>query len=417
MWRTLTLVTCGAFVILGLTFPITGQQPTAVKEVTFTKDVAPILFNNCVYCHRPGEIGPFSLLSYRETRPWSKSIKQRVVSRQMPPWGADPKIGLFRNDKNLSEQEIATIVAWVDGGSREGNPADLPAAPKFTEGWRIGEPDLIVKLAEPFKVPATRTIPYQTLATDYVFPEDTWVSAAEVRPGNRAVVHHAMTQYGERGSVVDGPTMYSPGIEPMVYREGYGKLIPKGTRIYLQMHYNANDKEGTDQTRVGFKVVERPVHTEVHMDMQPNTAIAIPPMVRNHEAITAFRFPVDGRLHGFRPHMHIRGNDVSVTLVYPDGRRLPMLNIPKWDDGWQYFYMLSEPAVVPKGAFLEVVAHYDNSPANPLNPDPTKAVRWGNQVWEEMLNFYPVWTEINDTNRNDVAPILVPMKQLVASGN
>jgi hypothetical protein len=182
------------------------------------------------------------------------------------------------------------------------------------------------------------------------------------------------------------------------------------------MHYNANGKEGTDQTSIGFKFVKKPVHTEVHMDMQPNTAIVIPPMVRSHEAITAFQFSVDARLHGFRPHMHVRGNDVSVTLVYPNGRRTPLLYLPKWDDGWQYFYMLAEPTNVPKGAFLEVVAHYDNSPANPLNPDPTKAVRWGNQVWEEMLNFYPVWTAINDANRNDVAPILVPVKQM-AQGN
>ena len=415
MWRTLVVAACGAGLIFGMSFSIAGQQPAA-REVTFSKDVAPIFNENCAYCHRPGEIGPFSLLSYKDARPWSKSIKQRVASHQMPPWGADPKVGLFRNNKNLSDRDIATIVAWVDGGSKEGNPADLPAPPKFIEGWQIGEPDLIVKLAEPFRVPATGTIPYQTLPTDYVFPEDTWVSAAEIRPGNRGVVHHAMTQYSERGSAVDGPTMYSPGIEPMVYREGYGKLIPKGTRIWLQMHYNANGKEATDQTSIGFKLMKHPVHTEVHMDMQPNTAIAIPPMVRNHEVMTAFQFPVDARLHGFRPHMHVRGSDVSVTLISPDGKRNPLLFLPKWDDGWQYFYMLAEPAAVPKGAFLEVVAHYDNSPANPLNPDPTKAVRWGNQVWEEMLNFYPVWTEVNDANRNDPAPILVPMKQLV-SGN
>jgi hypothetical protein len=332
----------------------------------------------------------------------------------MPPWGADPKHGNLRNAKHLSDQEIATIAAWVDGGAKEGKPSDMPAPPTYTEGWQIGEPDLIVKLSEPVNIPASGTIPYQTLPTDYVFPEDTWVTATEIRPGNRGVVHHAMTEYGEHGSAVDGPTMYSPGIEPMVYRDGYGKLIPKGTRIYLQMHYNANGTATTDQTSIGFKLAKRPIHTEVRMDMMPNTAIEVPPMVQNHQVITAFRFPVAARLHGFRPHMHVRGSDVSVTLVTPDGKRKVLLSLPRWDDSWQYFYMLSEPATVPEGAFLEVVGNYDNSPANPLNPDPTKTVRWGQQVWEEMLNFYPVWTEINDANRDDREPVLVPIKQLVA---
>ena len=417
-WRVSVVAGFALAAVTIFTSPLLAQtegSSSVSRDVTFARDVAPIVFEKCVYCHRPGEVGPFSLTSYREARPWGSSIKRRVVARQMPPWAADPNHGAFRNAKNLSDAEIATIAAWVDGGMKEGHPAELPALPKFTDGWQIGEPDLIVKLAEPSQIPASGTIAYRTLPTDYEFPEDTWVTAAEIRPGNRGVVHHAMTQYGEDGSAVDGPTMYSPGIEPMVYRDGYAKLIPKGTRIWLQMHYNANGTETTDQTMIGFKIAKKPVHTEVRMDMMPNTAIAVPPMVRNHEVLTAFRFPVNARLHGFRPHMHVRGADVSVSLIRPDGSRQVLLSLPKWEDGWQYFYMLDNPVTVPQGAFLEVVANYDNSPANPLNPDPTKPVRWGQQVWEEMLNFYPVWTEINDANRGDSGHVLVPMNELIAT--
>ena len=404
-----------ALIIVNLPFALEAQAPAA-KEVTFSRDVAPILYSNCIYCHRPNDIAPFSLLSYKDARPWSKSMKEQVVMRRMPPWGVDPHVGDFRNNKSLSERDIQTIAAWVDGGAKEGNAADMPKMPQFDEGWQIGTPDLVVKMTEPYKIPATGTVPYVTLPTDYVFPEDTWVQAVEVKPGNRAVVHHAMTQLGETGSVSDGPHMYSPGIEAMIWRDGYGKLIPKGTRVYLQLHYNVIGKETTDQTSIAFKFAKVPVHTEVHQPMSPNQSLLIPPMVQGHEVVTAFVFPTEARLHAFRPHMHVRGANVSVTLVMPDGKRRPMFNLPKWDDSWQYFYMLQETATVPKGAFLEVVANFDNSPANPLNPDPKSPVAWGQQVWEEMLNFYPVWTAVNDANRNDTAPIQIPPSKLFTTG-
>src|SRR5262245_15823330 len=179
--------------MLAMIVPATSAaQAPASKEVTFSKDVAPILFENCVYCHRPNDIAPFSMLTYKDARPWAKSIKEQVVMRRMPPWGVDPHYGDFRNNKYLSDGDIQKITAWVDGGAKEGDPADLPKAPQFEEGWQIGSPDLVVKMTEPFKIPATGVVPYVTLPTDYVFPEDTWIQAVEVKPGNRAVVHHAM---------------------------------------------------------------------------------------------------------------------------------------------------------------------------------------------------------------------------------
>ncbi len=183
----------GIAVLAAAAFPydLSGQRPET-REVTFARDVAPIVYANCAYCHRPGEVAPFSLMTYRDARPWARAIKQAVTQKTMPPWRAHPDFGDFRNPRVLSEADIATIAAWVDGGAKEGNPADTPAPPQFSDGWQIGTPDLVLTMAEPVKIPASGTIPYQTYPTNYVFPEDTWIQAIEVRPGNRRVVHHAV---------------------------------------------------------------------------------------------------------------------------------------------------------------------------------------------------------------------------------
>ena len=396
---------------------ITGQNASAPRDVTFAKDVAPILFANCAYCHRPGEVAPFSLLSYKDARPWAVSIRRAVSSKQMPPWNADPHYGNFRDARRLTEAEIATIVAWVDGGAKEGNPADTPALPQFSDGWQIGEPDLVLTMAEPVKIPATGTIPYMTVPTDYEFPQDTWVQAIEVRPGNRRVVHHAVASAsipGDNG-IAGGQNvhLYSPGLEAMVWRDGYGKFFPKGTRISFQMHYNAIGTETTDQSRVGFRFARTPVHTQVNTTIVLNSNIVVPPMVQKHEVIGAFQFPSEARIHGLRPHMHLRAQLGTASIIRPDGYRSVLLHIPHWDDAWQNYYVLSKPERVPKGTILEYLASYDNSPANPLNPDPTRPVPWGQQVWDEMHSVYMTWTAVTDQNRNDNEPIQIPARALV----
>ncbi|MBI4519993.1 MAG: thiol-disulfide isomerase [Gemmatimonadetes bacterium] len=403
---------------------VRAQGPTVSRdgrEVTFSRDVAPILYENCVSCHRPGEIAPMSLVTYQQARPWARSIRQEVLQRRMPPWKADPHYGTFRNDRLLTDQQIATLVAWADGGATEGDPADLPPAPRFAEGWQIGTPDLILTMAEPFAIPATGTVPWVNLpSSEYVVPEDTWVQAIEVRPGNRAVVHHAVA-----GAIAPGDNpnlgaenlhLYSPGLGAMIWREGYGKLLRKGTRIQFGMHYNTVGKATTDQTKVGFKFARKPVHTQVHTTILANTALAIPPMVRRHQAVTVFQFPADARLHGLRPHMHLRGKTGTASLIYPEGLRRVLLHVPDWDDSWQNYYVLGEPAPAPKGALLEFMANYDNSPANPLNPDPRSPVLWGQQVWEEMHSIYVTWTEVNDQNAGDGAPIQVPADKAFTTG-
>jgi hypothetical protein len=397
---------------------MTGQNaaPTTAREVTFARDVAPIMYAQCAYCHRPGEVAPFSLLTYKDARPWARAIKQAVQTRQMPPWNAHPDFGEFRDPRRLTDSDIATIVAWVDGGAKEGNPSELPPLPRFQEGWQIGQPDLVLEMSEPVKIPATGQIPYINVPTDYVFPADTWIQAIEVRPGNRRVVHHAVASASIPVEAGDGDGgnvhLYSPGLEAMVWREGYGKFFPKGTRISFSMHYNAIGTATEDRSRIGFKFATTPVHTRVNTTIVLNQSLLVPPMTQKHEVIAAFQFPADARIHGLRPHMHLRAQLGTASLIRPDGGRSVLLHIPKWDDAWQNYYVLRRPQRVAKGSILEYLASYDNSPANPLNPDPAKPVPWGQQVWDEMHSVYMTWTEVNEHNQNDDEPIQIPARRL-----
>jgi mono/diheme cytochrome c family protein len=403
-------------VVIAAWFPLTtaGQAP---REVTFSKDVAPIVFAKCVACHRPGEVAPFSLLSYKDARPWAQSIKHQVSQRAMPPWKADLHYGDFRDARTLSDEQIATLAAWVDGGAKEGNPADLPAPPPFTEGWQIGTPDVVLTMKEPVVIPASGTVPYATYPTDFVLDRDVWVQAIEIRPGNRRVVHHAVAQADLPGTDT-GPAgaqnvhLYSPGLEAMVWRDGYGKFFPKGTRFSFQMHYNAIGRETTDQSKIGLKFATKPVHTQVNTTIVLNSTLVVPPMVQKHEVIAAFQFPTEARIHALRPHMHLRARLGTASLIQPDGSRRVLLHIPDWEDAWQNYYVLARPARVSKGSILEYLASYDNSPANALNPDPLQPVAWGQQVWDEMHSVYMTWTGVNERNKDDNEPIQIPPSRL-----
>jgi mono/diheme cytochrome c family protein len=415
------LMACwGIALIAAAVFPLTtsGQRRLDAGEVSFSKHVAPIVYANCAYCHRPGEVAPFSLLTFKDARPWARAIKQAVVKKSMPPWRADPHYGQFRNARTLTDRQIETIAAWVDGGAKEGNPADLPPQPKFADGWQIGVPDLVLEMKEPVTIQATGTIPYMTVPTDYVFPEDTWIQAIEVRPGNRRVVHHAVASADYPGEAPGSGNvhLYAPGLEAMIFREGYGKFFPKGTSISFSMHYNAVGVETSDRSKIGFKFATKPVHTQVNTIIIGNNTFEIPPMVERHEVVGAFQFPTEARIQGLRPHMHLRGRLSTASLVMPDGARRVLLHVPDWDDSWQNYYVLSQPVPVPKGAILEYLASFNNSPANALNPDPKVPVRNGQQVWEEMHNIYMTWTALNEHNRHDDAPIQISPKELFTTG-
>ena len=374
---------------------------------TFSKDVAPILYKNCVECHRPTAMAPMSLITYEDARPWARAIRQKVQSRQMPPWGADPTIGTFSNDVSLKQSDIATIVAWVDGGAAEGSRADLPAPPQFAEGWSIGKPDYVFKMQKPFNVPADGTVPYVYVAIPTNLKEDIWIKAVELKPTDRRVVHHIISTLVEGNGTAPDPEPkltrdparkeIGGGLGGLVpgrlygqFEEGVARKIPAGADIVLQMHYTTIGQPVTDQTEIGVIVAKEPP-TKLRAEgggSIPNTQFAIPPGDPNYEVIGSYTFDRDTYLSSMYPHMHVRGKDATYTVIYPDGREEVVLRVPKYDFNWQLSYKLAEPKFLPKGSTLKVTMHYDNSAANRYNPDPTATVRWGEQTWEEMMLGY-----------------------------
>jgi hypothetical protein len=367
---------------------ISDKNRPAAKNVTFTKDVAPIFFKSCAECHRPGEIAPFSLMSYKDARPWAKSIREKVVSREMPPWHADPNHGEWLNDRRLSQSEIETIVSWVDGGAKEGDLKDMPAAPKFVEGWGIGKPDETFSIPEQ-SVPATGVVKYIYLRVPTNFKEDRWVTAAEIRSTARSAVHHVIVfiQDPKTPARVDGNLLVgtAPGEQPAVYRPGTARRIPANATLIFQMHYTPNGTATKDITTVGLKYAKEPPKHQIFTRPVLNTTFVIPAGAASHEVKSAYTFKEDVHLSSLMPHMHLRGRDFEIKAIYPDGRSKVLLNVPKYDFNWQTYYVPKEPIVIPMGTKIECVAHFDNSPNNRFNPDPTKDVKWGEQTWEEMM--------------------------------
>jgi len=386
----LILVTLGLAATCLLTMPAskakaTRQSPDSL--VTFTRDVAPIFYNNCTSCHRPGEIAPMSLMTYQESRPWAKAIREKVASKQMPPWHADPKHGEFLNDRRLSQRDIDTIVAWVDGGSRQGDPKDLPAAPKYAEGWKIGKPDETFSTPEQ-SVPADGVVSYQYLTVPTNFKEDRWITAAEIRSSAHQVVHHVIVFVQEPGTTrAEGRLLvgFAPGEQPLVYVPGFGKRIPAGANLVFQVHYTPNGTAAKDVSTVGLIYARSAIKHTVVTRPVLQLRFAIPPGDPNYEVKSNYTFNEAAHLYSFMPHMHLRGKDFEYRAVFPDGTSKILLSVPKYDFSWQTYYVMKEPVAVPKGTRIECVAHYDNSTSNKYNPDPTKEVRWGDQTWEEMM--------------------------------
>ena len=389
---------------------------TAPPQVTFHKEVMPILQKHCQECHRPGEIAPFSLMSYKDARPWAKAIKTDILTKKMPPWFADPQYGHFMNDRSLTKDEIDTISAWVDGGAKEGDPKDAPKALAFTEGWNIPQPDVVLSMSEPFKVPAKGDVPYQYVVLPTKFTEDKWVQMAEARPSDRMVVHHVVIFIREpqnkwlrqvkpnvafvpppgdftniSGGGSDILMIYTPGKVPEIWRPGLGKMIKAGSDLVMQMHYTTKGQDTEDYTKVGLVFAkEKPTERAITIGGN-NLGFKIPPGDANYRVDAKNTFPNDATILNFFPHMHLRGKSFEYRAVYPDGRTETLLRVPKYDFFWQLDYQLTEPLKVPAGTRIECTAWYDNSPNNPHNPDPTATVKFGEQSWEEMMiGFYDI---------------------------
>ena len=426
------------------------QAGGATAAPTFSKDVAPIFYSKCVNCHRPGEIGPMSLITYREVRPWAASIRDKVSSRVMPPWHADPQHGAFRNDRSLTASEVDTIVRWANAGSPEGNTSDLPKAPQFAEGWQIGKPDMVFEMATEFEIPARGTIEYQYFEVPTNFTQDMWLQAGEARAGDRAHVHHIIVSAIEppgstrpaamtvrpilaqgapapgaapagpaRGSAAEGGrgagrqlteeqraalargsraaasnmlVNWAVGEDAPIHADGTAKRIPAGSTLVFQIHYTTNGTPGKDRSKVGFIFSKTPPAREVRTGMIANPAFAIPPGEANHLVEAEATFTSDVKIWTMHPHMHFRGKDMTYTATYPDGRKEIVLRVPRYDFNWQGYYWLKEPLALPKGSTLRVTAHFDNSTANKANPNPNESVRWGDQTWEEMMIGFLTYT-------------------------
>jgi hypothetical protein len=433
MTRFVSLLFLTAVTALGSQISSPRASSAGDLEVSFNKDVLPILQKNCQSCHRPGEVAPMSLLTYGSARPWAKAIKEAVVSKKMPPWFADPRYGDFRNDPRLSEQEIRTLAAWADAGAPEGDAKDKPAPVDWPDGWRI-RPDMIISMPEPYNIPAKGAGEIKSFLVPNPFKEDTWVNSIEIRPGSPAVVHHAMLQVpestpgpsfswgGVSGAVCIPPSgpeafMESPvgigqpnqkgqaAVKPpknfaileAVYVPGgsftnfnFGdsaKLIHGGGDLRIEVHYTPNGKAVTDQTRIGFVLAkEPPLRRFVTLAPKSlaNVRKRIPAGAENWETRGELEFGQDAQLVWLMPHMHLRGKDMTFSLIPPKGEPDTLLRA-KFNFNWQLGYELEQPIRVRRGSRMVVVAHHDNSINNPFNPDSTKEVSWGNLTSEEMV--------------------------------
>ena len=378
-------------------------------EVTFSKHVSRILNRRCVECHRNGEIAPFALTDYDEVVGWSEMIAEVVREQRMPPWDANPKHGEFVNDCRLSGEEKKIIFDWVDNGSPEGDPADLPEPPTFVDGWTAGEPDQIVYMGEkPYDVAATGTVEYEHFTVDPGWKEDKWIRVAEARPGNRNVVHHILCFVLTDAGLADLDTSaligWAPGMPATVFDSNTAIHVPAGAKILFQMHYTPNGTPQTDRSYVGFQFAD-PDEIEYLADGGQVTQryLDIPAGDADHAVQAKYVFDRDRILLSMLPHMHLRGKSFRYTAHYPDGNSEILLDVPRYDFNWQLRYELKEPKLIRKGTVILADARYDNSEKNLINPDPSIDVHWGDQTWEEMMIGFFTTREVEKVDRDKLA--------------
>lgn len=377
------------------------------QDVTFHRDVMPILQSRCHACHRSGQMAPMALTTFEEARPWARAIREAVVTRKMPPWFADPRYGHFANDRSLTKEEIETLARWAEGGAAEGRPRDAPAPRVWPQDWNLSRVDAVIRMPEVFTVPATGAVDYRYFVAEAGAAQDRWVRGVEVRPRDRGVVHHAVVYVRPKGDTwTRGPTtndilmVYAPGGVPDVFPEGMAKLIPAGADLVLEVHYTPNGREVRDQIEVGLLLNERPAKRVMTLQMA-STSFVIPPGAREHRVSVQGTLPNDALLLGFFPHMHLRGATFEYTMVGVDGRAETLLRVAPYDFLWQLSYRLAEPLALKKGTRLNWIATFDNSAANPRNPDPSTGVRYGLQSWQEMMvGFFDVAVDAGYTKES-----------------
>jgi AhpC/TSA family len=391
--------------------PLVVGSPSRLADepVTFSKHVAPILFNNCARCHRPGAVAPFSLLSYKDAAKRADFIRDVVASGQMPPWKPHPGAGVFRDAPRLSPVEREILAVWAATGRAEGNPADLPPRPTFNDGWQLGTPDLVLTMAEPFKVEPGGDI-YWAFPLPVTAPKDLYINAIEFRPGNRRVVHHSRIYLDETGDarrrdkaepgpgfpgwiVAPGsmelpyPSLggWTPGMTPRFAPEGVGRHLPNGSDVVLRLHYHPSGKPEEDQSSIGLYSLKKPVTRSMAGYTFCSDKINIPPGDKRHRIIISSRVKADVHLYTVVPHAHYLAREFRLAATLPDGTVKPLLWITDWDLDWQDQYRYLKPVRLPKGAILTLAVYFDNSDGNPRNPHkPPRRAKFGAGTDDEM---------------------------------
>jgi hypothetical protein len=408
-------------------FAAAFAQAPAPSAPTFTRDIAPILQANCEECHRKGSMAPMPLVTYEETRPWAKSIRERVITRQMPPWHIDRSVGVrkFKNDMSLSDDQIGTIVRWVDAGAPRGDPEDMPAARQWPtdNAWQaarsLGEPDLVIR-SDPYTMPAHHQDVWWRPVNDVPVNEPRWVRAVEIRPGSnpgRRIIHHAVayldqedpesfdTQAGRRGFLME----WAIGKAYDEYAKETGKLLLPGSKISWDIHYHAVGEDIRDHVELGVWLYPKGHEPRYRTYLtgfpgspsnfagKPGRMIDIPPnTVSEHQGFTVLRAPA--RIDNFQPHMHLRGKAMAVEAILPDGSTQTLSYIGNFSFNWMTNYIYAEDAapVLPKGTMIHVTAWHDNTAANPFNPDPDQWVGYGDRTVDEMAHAWMNVTYISD---------------------
>jgi hypothetical protein len=401
--------------VIGLALLGATLQPS-VPRVTFTETIAPILYTNCVTCHRPGEAAPFSLITYEDAKMRATLIARATKSRYMPPWHVARGYGEFVGERRLTDAQIAAFDEWVKQGTPRGDAAKMPKLPAFTDGWQLGTPDLVLEMPAGFDVPAGGPDLFRNFAIPTKLTEDKWVRAVEYRPSARKVVHHALFAYVPGGSTaqqegVDGrPGFGGMGSVGVVARggntgglggwavggtafkapDGFAMPLPKGSDFLLQAHFHPTGKAETERSAIGLYFTQKPPDREMASVELPalfgfGAGINIPAGESNFVVQDSFTLPADVKIYSTFGHAHYVGKEMKVTATLPDGTSKPLIWIPDWDFNWQDFYLYKDPVTLPKGTRVDALLRYDNSAGNRRNPsNPPRRVWWGEQSFDEM---------------------------------
>jgi hypothetical protein len=381
---------------------------------TFSKDVAPILYSNCVSCHRTGEVAPFTLTSYEDAHKRAKTIAKVTEQRFMPPWKAEKGHGEFLGERRLTDDQIKTLRVWADGGAPEGDPKETPALPKFAEGWQLGQPDMIVEMPETYTLRAEGRDVYRCFVLPLNLKEDQYVEAVEFRPGNRKVVHHALffldttgkareldaddegVGYSMMGGVGFVPTGglggWAPGYTPRRLPAGIARRVEKGSDLVLQVHFHPSGMEEQERSTIGLYFAKKSPEKLLVTFPRAIRRIDIGPGETNYTIEQENELPLKADVIGIIPHAHLLCKEIKVDATLPDGKPLPLIWIKDWDFNWQDQYQYKDVLHIPAGTKVKMKFRYDNSDQNPAQPsDPPRRVRWGEQTTDEMaIIFYQV---------------------------